>query len=113
MIEPCPFCGVDLVRLHYKEADGWPEWVECANCHATGDKRTFKQDAIDSWNRLSRIVRAAEQVTDKYEIFHQKRFSYCPMEEFERAEHEYTDSVIRLGEIVSGMPVEGGWRDGR
>ena len=59
-IEPCPFCGVNLVRLHYHKADGGPEWVECANCHAKVDKRALKQDAIDSWNRLSRIVRAAE-----------------------------------------------------
>ena len=59
-IEPCPFCGVNLVRLYYHKADGGPEWVECANCHAKGDKRALKQDAIDSWNRLSRIVRAAE-----------------------------------------------------
>lgn len=61
-IEPCPFCGVNLVRLHYHKADGGPEWVECANCHAKGDKRALKQDAIDSWNRLSRIVRAAERL---------------------------------------------------
>ena len=94
-IEPCPFCGSE-VRFDLGDLS-----AKCESCFYTGP--TDDNEAA-SHNRLSRIVRAAEQVTDKYEKFFQKKFSYCPMEEFERAEHEYTDSVIRLGEIVSGMP---------
>lgn len=100
MIEPCPFCGVDLVRLHYKEADGWPEWVECANCHATGDKRALKQDAIDSWNRLSRIVRAAEAWA-----WERKAYGTAPM--------NYNDLYGAEGDLYDAIKVEGGRADGR
>lgn len=98
-IEPCPYCQRDV------SFDLGTLSVHCPACFYTGPD---DDEGAAKHNRLSRIVRAAELVADKYEIYHQKRFSYCPMEEFERAEDEYTDSVIRLGGIVRGMPVEGG-----
>ena len=105
-IEPCPFCGVNLVRLHYHKADGGPEWVECANCHAKGDKRALKQDAIDSWNRLSRIVRAAEDWAKPEDEF-DAAAKFGPVGRYEKAVDWANASYRALKDAVEGGRADG------
>lgn len=52
-IKPCPFCGnVAKMRI---TGDKLSMWVECKHCGAEGGMGKTREEAIEIWNRPSRL----------------------------------------------------------
>ena len=60
-IEPCPFCGSSDENIGRTSESVIRFWVHCRTCYYDGPAKATVEQAIAAHNRLSRIVRAAEE----------------------------------------------------
>ena len=60
-IERCPFCGSSDENIGRTSESVIRFWVHCRTCYYDGPAKATVEQAIDAHNRLSRIVRAAEE----------------------------------------------------
>jgi len=49
MIEPCPFCGSELLLLEPTETGKC--YIACAECGSRSGNYAKKEDAIEAWNK--------------------------------------------------------------
>jgi hypothetical protein len=103
-IEPCQFCGSSDANIGRTSERVSLFWVHCRTCYCDGPAKETVEQATDAHNRLSRIVRAAEE-------YHRIR-SLSLM-----SGHLYNDPLDRQAErrAISAIfdAVEGGRADGR
>lgn len=53
-LHPCPFCG--STDLHPAPRIGYPVWVECNRCEATGPQKLTAREAEQGWNDRAAIT---------------------------------------------------------
>ena len=56
MIEPCPFCESEDVKLRLQGDPTRPYYVECEICKARGPRRYWPKDALNIWNYASLVM---------------------------------------------------------
>lgn len=82
-IEPCMWCestGSMHTNNNAYTSLSPRYWVHCVNCQAFGPERKSKDEAIEAWNEVARIVREARDpqfVTPSFAI--QEMFIYRGM----------------------------------
>ena len=66
-LKPCPFCGMEKMRLSRKSVYGRPQYyITCFRCHVT--MTWYKEeDAIAAWNRRIDKEEAPQSVPEKEE----------------------------------------------
>lgn len=57
-IEPCFFCGNDKKFMVFNFAF---HCVQCKICEARGPSKGYTELAIETWNKMSRLVREAKE----------------------------------------------------
>lgn len=60
-LKPCPFCGGNA-ELWDTEDVQYPYQIVCMSCFCGTDEKTYKESAIEAWNRREPIDKIVEQL---------------------------------------------------
>ena len=64
-LKPCPFCG-GSAELWDTEDVQYPYQIVCMSCFCGTDEKTYKESAIEAWNKREPMDRIVEQLEESY-----------------------------------------------
>ena len=68
-LKPCPFCGGSAEMWDTEDVQ-YPYQIVCMSCFCGTDEKTYKESAIEAWNRREPMDKIVEQLEEKMDEHH-------------------------------------------